>query len=242
MAAAWIIGSEFELSGHGIHGPQAPSPTFDMVTDFARLTVHSDTRKQSGSFVRLSKALGSVLIPKGAELGALWRMIVEAQLHEPLGIDGSAVLLDEHSSDPNVVSASTANRAAFSGEDDVLSALQDYPDLAGGKVVIGRVQGSSFEVRLPEGRVTETVGTYYRQSKVFLPEVPGTGQIMHPLMSWWAILFALSTLARYHPVDRHSLTDRDRSVHAVPIALLLETALDAVPDLIAEALEAAPRS
>lgn len=55
---------------------------------------------------------------------------------------------------------------------------------------------------------------------------------MHPLMIWWAILYTLSMLARYHPEAWTAVTDVDTSSHAVPIEYLLDAAQSAVPDLL----------
>jgi hypothetical protein len=51
-------------------------------------------------------------------------------------------------------------------------------------------------------------------------------------MVWWAILYTLSMLARYHPEAWTVLTDADTSKFAVPIEYLLEVAQDSVPDVL----------
>ena len=42
-----------------------------------------------------------------------------------------------------------------------------------------------------------------------LPGAGGTGQSMHPLMAWWAVLFTLSMLARYQPAEWAAHVDVD---------------------------------
>jgi hypothetical protein len=56
-------------------------------------------------------------------------------------------------------------------------------------------------------------------------------------MAWWAVLFALSTLARYHPAEWAVHIDVDRSRHAVLLENLLKQAMEIVPFLILEAIE-----
>lgn len=59
---------------------------------------------------------------------------------------------------------------------------------------------------------------------------------MHPLMSWWALLFALSIFARYHPTPWVEALDPDHSPLAVPLQALLDIASDAVAALVWEAV------
>ncbi|MDQ0595821.1 hypothetical protein QF037_000166 [Streptomyces canus] len=59
---------------------------------------------------------------------------------------------------------------------------------------------------------------------------------LHPLMAWWAVLYALSMLSRYKPATRGTLINVDSSQHAVPIKRLLERAINHLPVLIADAI------
>ncbi|MHB1523023.1 MAG: YaaC family protein [Candidatus Dormibacteria bacterium] len=61
------------------------------------------------------------------------------------------------------------------------------------------------------------------------------------LMTWWAILFTLSMLARYHPVEWVAALDVNRSPEAVVLERAVEVALEVVPELVLEAIEAADR-
>lgn len=64
------------------------------------------------------------------------------------------------------------------------------------------------------------------------PAVAGNQQPLHPLIAWWAVLHALSMLARYEPAawDRHR--DIDASPDAAAVESLLDQALVEVPELI----------
>ncbi len=55
-------------------------------------------------------------------------------------------------------------------------------------------------------------------------------------MTWWALLFGLSSLARYHPAPWITLLRRDGNKDAVPLETAMDEALEAVPHLALEAL------
>ena len=63
-------------------------------------------------------------------------------------------------------------------------------------------------------------------------EDPGPGRIL----VWWALLLALSSLARYHPAEWVAALDVDRSTLAVDLEETLRVAEEEVPALIARAL------
>jgi hypothetical protein len=52
---------------------------------------------------------------------------------------------------------------------------------------------------------------------------------LHPFLALWAVLLALSSLARYEPATWSKMIDIDQSAEANPIEHLLEEALDSVP-------------
>jgi len=61
----------------------------------------------------------------------------------------------------------------------------------------------------------------------------------HPLMLWWALLLALSSLARYEPAAWTSAIDLDASPLAVSLERVLDIAAERVPLRIHQALAAA---
>lgn len=65
------------------------------------------------------------------------------------------------------------------------------------------------------------------------PAVGGNSRSMHPLVTWWLILFALSILARYYPRIWSRAVDLDNSTIAVPLRSLLSHAGSTVRDLLA---------
>lgn len=81
-----------------------------------------------------------------------------------------------------------------------------------------------------------TLTRSYAGSRYFLPVLPPMKRELHPLMAWWAVLYALSMLSRYQPAVWGTLINVDNSAHAVPIERLLERAINHLPVLIADAI------
>ncbi|MFF3313505.1 YaaC family protein [Streptomyces sp. NPDC002952] len=77
----------------------------------------------------------------------------------------------------------------------------------------------------------------YAGHRYFLPAIAGLQQELHPLMAWWAVLYALSMLARYQPAQWARHIDVDGSRHAVPIEKILDRALEHLPVLIADTIK-----
>jgi hypothetical protein len=70
------------------------------------------------------------------------------------------------------------------------------------------------------------------------PALGGDKTALHPLLAWWALLFALSMLARYEPASWTGYLDVDASPNTVPLESALGHALDACPQLILYAIRA----
>ncbi len=77
------------------------------------------------------------------------------------------------------------------------------------------------------------IHTYLGTSYAF-PELPGDVVPPHPLVAWWAVLYALSMLARYEPDRWTQHTSVASSAEAVPIENLLTSAMTAVPQTLLE--------
>ncbi|MFV2172305.1 YaaC family protein [Actinomadura sp. LOL_016] len=86
--------------------------------------------------------------------------------------------------------------------------------------------------------VLDRITRPYLGAPHFFPAIGGAARSVHPLMAWWAVLHALSMLARYEPDQwaRHIDVDGDGS-RAVAIEQLLREALTTVPQLITETIE-----
>ncbi|OIH94367.1 hypothetical protein BIU90_04260 [Curtobacterium sp. MCBA15_001] len=77
----------------------------------------------------------------------------------------------------------------------------------------------------------------YRRHSFIFPRIAGLDEELHPLQSWWLVLHALSILTRYAPDVRTQMLTISESRDASRIEFLLDTALSAVPELIAEVID-----
>jgi hypothetical protein len=76
--------------------------------------------------------------------------------------------------------------------------------------------------------------------RYIFPSIGGDTRALHPLLAWWAILFALSMLARYQPETWTTYLDIDKS-RAVPAETLLDRALGTCPQLLLHAIRSVSR-
>ena len=98
-----------------------------------------------------------------------------------------------------------------------------------------REQGMRTE-QIVEDRLTQP---YRGDSERFVfPALGGSAEPLHPLLAWWALLYALSMLARYEPESWTEQLDRDASENAVPLEALMDRALHTCPELISHAIHA----
>lgn len=90
-------------------------------------------------------------------------------------------------------------------------------------------------------RQLNTIAPDYRSrgTRLLLPRA-GSRDALSPLMLWWALLFGLSSIARYDPQTWVGALAVNDSELAVPIEAALAAALEALPDLILDALIARP--
>jgi hypothetical protein len=101
--------------------------------------------------------------------------------------------------------------------------------------ITGR-ENSMSDWQIIEDRLTQP---YRGDSERFIfPAVGGADRPLHPLLAWWALLFALSMLARYEPASWMSHLARDESPNAVPMEAALDRGLHTCPELIAHAIHA----
>jgi hypothetical protein len=142
--------------------------------------------------------------------------------------------------------------------DTLLRYLGDYPTTEG--IYMGHVQGmrdDSIVTQIcPTGRplpafcwpdVSTNVSVRAQRLNVIAPDYrdlgtrlilprAGSKDDLSPLMLWWALLFGLSSVARYDPELWICALDVNNSALAVPIEAALDTALEALPELILDAL------
>ncbi|QPP05251.1 hypothetical protein G4Z16_01330 [Streptomyces bathyalis] len=109
-------------------------------------------------------------------------------------------------------------------------------DHGGGELVVNweMPQGSATSAERLEYLLTMT--RPYAGQRYFLPVLTPMSSELHPLMAWWATLYALSMLARYEPASWVTNISVDSSQHAVSIERLLERAIIHLPVLIADTI------
>jgi hypothetical protein len=94
------------------------------------------------------------------------------------------------------------------------------------------VREAEFQKHVYEHRV--------REEWWLRPSLNAAGNYLGPLMTWWALLYGLSMLARYHPAEWVQALRVDQHPETVPLEAALNTALVAVPHYVLDALLAAP--
>lgn len=87
-------------------------------------------------------------------------------------------------------------------------------------------------------RITPWNGRHLaNNSRVLHAQLGSDHRQLHPLLSWWAVLFAMSMLARYQPDRWTTYINVNTSKDAVAVEFLLDTALKAVPELILASID-----
>lgn len=222
--------------------------------------------KPEGQFATVAEAVGSPGLQAEVELGALMVTIPElAALPQLEGRWPRA--LPVWLSDPNSVWSQSAASTGLgttlrfvplvvvfphpvpASVGDLADALAPYPTAStvdcaslGGPPQEETLDGTGVVIqwRHPGDASDPLPPRYAPEGRRWLrPAVCGTDLPPNLLMTWWAILFGLSMLARYHPVEWVRALDVDHSSEAVVLECTLDLALKVVPELVLEPIEAA---
>lgn len=247
-------GHQWQANGHGLK--------FDIgvPNGVLRTDIQQDGATRD-LFSRVSIAIGSPIDFNAVEFGAAMNQLLDYTMvfQEPEGY--ARPLTDIHiynaQSKSFPLDAEILVPGLTSGRDttpdQVRALLAPYPALDGLELATddaGNVRWSHNEgrcfliVESIEGLTTRDGygaydlqgAEYYRRTAVLLPRVGDSEGPIRPLMAWWVVLYALSMLARYAPskwTETLSLTD---SRIASRIEFLLDSALEAVPELLWGAL------
>lgn len=103
----------------------------------------------------------------------------------------------------------------------------------------------SEDVRSPnepdrQARMREVAPQYRHSDRQWCRPAVALGSLLSPIMTWWALLYALSMMARYEPAAWVRLLSVDEDKLAVPLEGVLDDALEVVPHLVLDALQATP--
>src|SRR6266545_1277041 len=251
-ASTAAAGGDWRLSGHGIEVPDL----------MQRPALHELTviDKGSGSFTQLAPLLGSGTLPDGAALGQLWATIPDltaSPLENGTTEYAPALRLEDapRTTDnwPGWVAGVPQRFAAHPTEQDIAGFLSQYPSLAGhdkaDTMVTSQTDESRQVVKISrawpisanaDAREWDKLTQPYLgdDDRWVFPAIGGAAQPIRPVLTWWAVLYALSMLARYEPASWTDHLDVDQSRNAVPLETALGLALDTCPQLILHAIRA----
>ncbi|HTX86135.1 MAG TPA: YaaC family protein [Streptosporangiaceae bacterium] len=96
----------------------------------------------------------------------------------------------------------------------------------------GAELGNGTPLMLADSKTIDDLGvaSYYSADDfVITPAIGSMSAALHPILALWAVLLALSSLARYEPASWSKMADIDRSADANPIEHLLDAATDSIP-------------
>jgi hypothetical protein len=238
------------ISGHGA------SATPDRRIANTCVSLH-----QAGALPMVAEATKSELWEGPVTLGALWASLPD--LHsfplDPasvrcLPLERYPYVADEVT--PIGLHAAFVNRAGLRINRQVKGAaelrrivdetLAPYPRAAGASIGGGHTFSESEELvwltweREEYGqRIFTSIDLIGEPRGALLFLRPGLGTndaIPSPLVTWWGILLALSTLARYEPVAWRKALDIDKASTADPLERALDEAERQLPGLVLEAL------
>jgi hypothetical protein len=243
----------WQLKGHGIGVPK-----LDKRPELPDLTIRDNG---NGSFTQLAPLLHSGSLPDGVSLGQICLTIPELA-GTPLGgigVDYRPTLRLDHLSvhgNQEVSSWISGMPLRFAGhytEDEFATFCRSYPTLlgftglpvSGQQPIIDEEQQSVRVARAWTLSAGDDPGKFHSRltrpylgddDRYIFPSIGGDIQALHPLLAWWAILFALSMLARYQPDTWTYYLDVDKGAYAVPLEALLDRALAACPELVLHAI------
>jgi YaaC-like Protein len=240
--------------GHKRHGLRVPDPQ----PAESLLSASVAPTRQPGQFQAVAEATGSPGISVAVELGALLACLPELEDEflielpkwpRPLPVwpdEDDYAWLDRDNVSTQVVfpeAARTAkevaetlsrypgahNRCQLVKAETIMNELPKRPTPSGmgTKVLWGRAD-AGIEIGAPEYR--------WRGRRWVWPAIVEGEDPPSPLLIWWALLFLLSMLARYHPEAWVDALDPDKSRLAVPLERVMAEALEAVPQLVLQAI------
>ena len=255
----------WRLAGHGL-----TTPAEDTETSLLRRVVRVDSRAprqdRRHSFAGVAEATGSAVLSSTVELGAVWAAIPDRLVPLPPLPPEDDVWphpLPVELTQWWTTAMPLAARAPFEllvdglpeDSEAMTELLARYPTAAGAvPKVLAQTGGVQHQLTGTEKSLPVIVWPQFRIAwhqldaiapeygafgqRILLPSV--AGDPLSPLMLWWVLLFGLSSIARYDPELWVDALDLNRSKLAVPIEAALEAALEALPELILDALVTQP--
>jgi hypothetical protein len=253
-SASSVVNDYVRLSGHGLR----VGPMQDVANSgLAKLDVWS----QAGAYETVAKVLNATALPR-LSLGTLWGALPEAdqfslpearslrplEVRTDIESDSSGFVVANVGPIPTTVSNVSSSEGQEQERGNVIEYLKQYPSLADARFLndTGRVGFRLLDQGMAEVPLKWSTGGHpgsalaelerrtvvYRGERLAFAGLGNPPQPTHPLMIWWAILYALSMLARYAPEAWAKVIDVDMSADAVAVEFMLEEALSVIPEAI----------
>jgi hypothetical protein len=189
-----------------------------------------------GSVFPLERPVGAAPLPVSVEE---YSVLHQAQTASPVqlivtGISTDIMLPPQHTGPVPALEAFLGQYPKLAGH-AAIYVKGVHPDGQGGTVHLAYPSShSGYQERTAEALAHSTL--YRLHDRYVFPAVGANTESLHPVMAWWAVLFALSMLARYQPEAWADHIAVDNSKVAVPIEQLLTEALTAVPELLLQTI------
>jgi len=223
--------ARWNYTGHGIKAPEGPVPS-------AIGDLELKAGKSGKSAYRVvSESVGSAVPSAPMRLAELWASLPLIQVGDGLG---AGLPLAVHARRTGPTPTTAYIEVTLDGRSEpVKTLLESYPALPALRLVVGPdlagrpgvVHGT---VSLPLGGRTfeDLLESYWSDAALYVrPAVSGEPP-PSILMTWWAVLFALSHLARYAPAVWTAAISPDSSDLTVPIEDGLRAAKRSLPRLV----------
>jgi hypothetical protein len=243
---------------HGGHGLTVDSPTEKLHATVravgGRATSFRIVRETVGSRpIRSPVELGALLagLPESADLAwdRRWPRALRVYPHQPdtlsMQVLSADVVLTADRIEPGRWSDSVRDAlAAYPTTSGFTSRVHPFTD--GDDILHGTLAPTSVVLRWPTGTAPgerdtrmEMIAPQHRFAGThwLWPSLhPTDTVILSPLMTWWALLFGFSILARYEPATWVSMLNVDLDPYAVAIENALNEGLTTVPHLVRDAV------
>jgi hypothetical protein len=198
------------------------------------------------SFSVMADTIGSPRLTDATTLGALWAAAPGTERVKRLGVSEPPALQLEPVGAGYPSISGRLPGPITSGQAALRNQLErSYPLARSGmELSIGLLAGeriAQVSWRTPTGviRALDDVTSRFPGAEGACYLMPGLGandDVLAPLMVWWALLYALSHVARYQPAAWTRALDPLNSTLAVPIESALAWAREVMPGLVLEVL------
>lgn len=219
----------WEVHGHGL----------SVRTERNRIGDTAITPAGDGLFQAVGAATDSGTLAGRTTLAQIWGSIPRLHREAGLGLEAAPIFMVGQEPAGGLRRVIRDEHGTLLREAEPFTARANgYPAIATAELTLNQ-QGEFVVVALdfPEPAAAEafdaSLWTYLEQ---FYLRIAPTGDELSGLMTWWALLQALSQLARYEPAGWTAALMPDKSALAVPIEQTLQHAMNLLPLLVLEAL------